>query len=288
MVSMEKQEADGPGAGARPASGFRLVWSFLWKVALAVVLVYGALHVLVRTDFFRSRVEAELSRLAGMEMRVGRIRATESLNLRLRDVISVSEVAGIEARLTRIRWHFFRPKGTPMLESIRLDGLALTIAPDEHGVLQPAFLGALSKKAFAWTGVPLPAAVAAAAEAGGAAEKKAATAPRPGNWSSGPLVFRGVSVRWQDAQGNLQASVSGMDLTWVAMELPNGGRVAHVDCRAAEVKVVDGPRITGLHVELIDAGDQQFLLALEAADWGSAQKPRSAAAEARDLLDAMD
>ena len=68
------------------------------KLALVVLLVYGALQVLVRTDFFRSRVEAELSRLAGMEMRVGRIRATESLNLRIRDVIGVSKVAGIEAR----------------------------------------------------------------------------------------------------------------------------------------------------------------------------------------------
>ena len=42
------------------------------------------------------RGEAELSRMAGMEMRVGRIRATESLNLKLRDVISVSKDAGIE------------------------------------------------------------------------------------------------------------------------------------------------------------------------------------------------
>ena len=56
------------------------MWTRLWKLGLAVLLIYGALQVLVRTDFFRARVEAELSRLTGMEMRVGRIRATESLN----------------------------------------------------------------------------------------------------------------------------------------------------------------------------------------------------------------
>ena len=81
-------------------------------------------QILVRTDVFRAQVEKELSRLAGMEMRVGRIRATESLNLRIRDAIGVSDVAGIEARIVRIRWHLFRPRGEPMLESVRVDGLA--------------------------------------------------------------------------------------------------------------------------------------------------------------------
>lgn len=265
------------------------MWSFLWKVGLVALLVYGALQIWVRTDSFRSLVEAELSRLAGMEMRVGRIRATESLNLRFRDVISVSEVAGIEARLTRLRWRVFRPRGEPMLESIRTDGLALTIAPDGNGVLQPAFLGALSKNIFSLTGVPLPAAVAAAAEAGKAKETDdEGAAQRLDQWIRGPLIFKGLSVRWQDAQGNVVASVSGMDLTWVSLPLPNGGRVAHVDCRAAEVKVVNGPRIAGLHVELLDAGGRQYLMALEAADWGSAPKPRPVEAEYRELLDAMD
>ncbi len=287
MDGMKKPESPDVPAGVRPASGFRRTGSFLWKVALGAVLAYGGLHVWVRTNSFRTLVEKELSKRTGMEMRVGRIRATESLNLRFRDVISVSEVAGIEARLTRLRWRIFRPRGEPMLESIRMDGLALTIAPDENGVLQPPFLGALSKKVFEWTGVPVPEPVAAAKTPGGGAPKAVAPAREPAHWSSGPLVFRGVSVRWQDAQGNLLATVSGMDLTWVSMALPNGGRVGHVDCRAAEVKVVKGPRITGLHVELIDAGDRQFLVALEAADWGSAPKPRPVEAEYRELLDAM-
>lgn len=72
------------------------------------------------------------------------------------------------------------------------------------------------------------------------------------------------------------------------MAAANGRRVAHVDCRAAEVKVENGPRITGLHVELIDAGDQWFLVDLGATDWGSAPPPAPAAADYRDLLDAMD
>jgi hypothetical protein len=41
-------------------------------------------------------------------------------------------------------------------------------------------------------------------------------------------------------------------------------------------------------VELIDAGDQWFLVDLGATDWGSAPPPAPAAADYRDLLDAMD
>lgn len=274
----KKQERSG-----RPLSVGRAVWALAWKLALAVLLCYGLLHVWVRTDFFRSRVERELSRLTGMEIRVGRIRATESLNLRIRDAISVSEDAGIEARLIRIRWRLFRPRGAPMLESIRVDGLSLTFAPDAEGNLQPSFVRDFSERTLAWTGVA-PGGAAPAAAAGG---EQARAAPAAGV-SVPRISLRKASVRWQDAQGRLRASMSGLELDWTAMELPGGGRIGHLDGRAAEVKVADGPKIAGLHLELVDTGGRQYLVALDAADWGSAQKPRSKEAEYRNLLDAME
>ncbi len=272
-----------PEAVSRPFSAARSLWAFFWKLALAVALVYGALQVLVRTSFFRSRVEAELSRLAGMEIRVGRIRATESLNLRIRDAIGVSEVAGIEARLARIRWRLFRPRGEPMLESVRVDGLALTIAPDEKGAIQPAFLDQLSRKVFEWSGTPLPKGVEAEDQKSAALSEHALE-----EWIRGPLIFRDVSIRWQDAKGNLQAAISGMDVTWMSVKTPNGGRVSHLECRAGEIKVVAGPRITGLHVELVEADGKQFLVDLSASDWGASPPSGNPESEARELLDAMD
>lgn len=264
--------------------------TWIWKGTLAVALAYGALQVLVRTDVFRSQVEEELSRLAGMEVRIGRMRATESLNLKIRDAIGISDVAGIEARVARVRWRLFRPRGTPMLESVRVDGLALTIAPDESGVLQPAFLGQLTQNVFAWTGLPAP------VERPGAPETAAAPAPAPAavpsrsleDWLGGPLVLQNVSVRWQDAQGLLRASVSGMDVVWTPLTTPKGRRVSHLDCRAAEIKVVNGPRIADLRLELVAVEDQRFLVTLQAADWGGAEPPPPPGAEARALLDAMD
>ena len=291
MWLKKKPAAAQAEAGAHPVSGCRILCSLLWKLGLAALLVYGALQLLVRTGYFRSRVEAELSRLAGLEMRVGRVRSSESLNLKFNDVISVSEFAGIEARTVRVRWRLFRPRGAPLLESVRVDGLALTIAPDKNGVIQPAFLGKFSRQIFKWAGVSLPEGAPETARAstpGGAAEKTAEVVELGVGRDLVPLTLQRVSLRWEDAAGQLLAAVSGLDLSWTSMELPNGSRLAHVDCRAAEVKMTSGPRITGLHVELIDAGERQFLMALEAADWGSAQPPPAAGTESLELLRSME
>lgn len=284
MGWLKKKEA---GARGGLRDGCRALGSLLWKLALAVLLVYGGLQLAVRTDVFRARVERELSRLTGLEIRVGRIRATESLNLRIRDVISVSDEAGLEARLIRVRWRVFRPRGEPMVEAVLVDGLALTFAPDAAGVVQPAFLGRYAGTAFEWAGVK----VAAKPGAGAApAEPVAAAGPAPAVAVRDVprVVLSGMSVRFQDEKGNFQGSMTGMAATWMSMRLPDGGRISHVDCRAGEVRVVNGPRIRGLHVRLVDTGDRQFLTALEAADWGASPPPRAPGDEMREMLDAMD
>lgn len=280
-------ETNKPSAGAppRPLFGWSLLWSWLWKLALLVVLGYGALQLVVRTDFFRTRVEEELTRLTGMEMHVGHVRATLSLNLKLRDVISVSKDAGIGARTVRIRWRWFRPRDVSVLESLRVEGLAVTFAPDAEGQVQPAALGRVSRMLLEPAGAS--SAIGAAGEAAAREESRAAKAASPVR-VVGPVEVRWASVRWQDAEGNLLASASGMELAWMSMLAANGRRVAHVDCRAAEVRVENGPRITGLHVELIDAGDRSFLVALDATDWGGATPSPAAQTNYRDLLDALD
>lgn len=272
----------------RPVSGgWRVLWSLLWRLALAALLVYGVLQLFVRTNYFRLRVEAELSRMTGMEMRVGRIRATESLNLKLRDVISVSKDAGLEARTVRIRWRWFRPEGVSMLESLRIDGLSLTFAPDEKGVIQPAFLGRMSRMILDSSGAGLED-IQREAALPAKTDKPDVDSANASPWMSGPVEIRWASARWQDAAGNMLASASNLELAWMSMALPNGGQVSHVDCRAGEVKLANGARITGLHVELIDAGDRQFLVNLDASDWGTTPPPRSPETEFREMMDAMD
>lgn len=286
----KSSSAGGPDTPPRKFSIERAILRFIFKVALVVAIIYAGLQIMVRTDFFQSRVEDELSRLAGMEVRVGRIRAAESLNLRIHDAVGVSDVAGIEVHYARLRWRFFRPWGTPMLESLRVDGMSLTVAPDAQGVLQPRFLGAVSEKLFEWLGTPMPpTAKSAVAKTGGPGGDRSGKELRPPfEWLQGPMILRGVNLRWNDEQGNLVAVITGLDLMWSTMVTPNGGRVSHVECRAAEINIVNGPKINGLHLELVEAGGKRFLVALHAGDWGSASPPRDPAGEARALLDALD
>ena len=272
-------------AGARTRIVGRLLWTLAWRLGLAALVAYVALQVLVRTDFFRTRVEAELSRLTGMEMRVGRIRATPSLNIKLRDVISVSQEEGFEARTVRLRWRLFRPRDVSWLESLRVEGLAATFAPDAQGVMQPAFLGTMSRRLLESAGTDQSQA------AGGGAPAATPTGGAPGilsGWIPGPIDVGWGSLRWQDAAGRLLASAAGVELSWQSMALANGRHVAHMDCCVEDLKVENGPRISGLHLELIDAGDRQFLLALDATDWGAAAPPPASDAEYRDLFKAMD
>jgi hypothetical protein len=68
--------------------------------------------------------------------------------------------------------------------------------------------------------------VAAAAVDAAAPAAEPETSAALADWIRGPLVFRGVSVRWQDARGDLQASVSGMDVIWMSMVTPTAGGFA--------------------------------------------------------------
>ena len=248
---------------------------WIWRLLLAALLVYGAAQVFVRTGVFRSLVEARLSRLAGLEVRTGRIRATASLNLRIRDLMAVSDRAGFEARLVRIRWRLFRPPGESWLESVRVDGLTLTAAPAAAGGMQPAFLGNWPGRLLAQAGLPVPADLADSGRPARAAAGQ--RIPR--------LALNGVSLQLLDAQGRVQVAATGLDAAWTAMVLADGREVAHLGCRAAELKIAGRPRIVGLRLELVEAAGQRFLLALDAADWGGL-KP--AGMESADLLRAME
>lgn len=279
-----------------PVRALRTLRRFLaglaWKLMLLFVLLYGVLHVGARTEWFQRRVEAELSRMLGMEMRVGRITTTETLNLKIRDVISVSEDAGLELRLVRVRWRVFRPRGAPMIESVRVDGWAVTFAPDAHGRLQPAVLSLVPAQAFGWAGLQLPRPEVSTPPASGSPTKPpdesfsrlAATAAG----GIPQLEMRWGTLRLQDDQGRPLVGMTGLDILLSSMVVPEGDRITHYDVRAGTIQISDGPRIIGLHVEWIDTGDRQFLSSLDATDWGAVARPRATADDYRRLLDSIE
>lgn len=249
------------------------------RAAVGAALAYGGLQLFARTDWFRTMAENELSRRLGMEMRVGRIRATEALNLKMRDVISVAEgEAGLELRLVRVRWRIFRPRGAPMLESIRVDGWAATFAPDAEGRMQPDVLGSKLEDAMGWAGFGRTG--PAGEEGTGEGGARGTECPR--------IEMRWGTVRVQDGFGGTRATATGLDVLWTAMRPAKGAQVSHLSVEAEEVRIAEGPRVLGLRLELIDTGGRQFLAGLDAKDWGGARIGGREDGEYKALLDAMD
>lgn len=112
-----------------------------WGVLGAAVVLYGAAQAGVRSPWFRVAVERRLSEVAGMEVHVGSIRPTESLNLRIGDISALEERAGLEVRVLRVKWSLFARRGFSRIRRLSVEDPVVTVAPDADGVLLPAFAG---------------------------------------------------------------------------------------------------------------------------------------------------
>lgn len=279
---------------ASPSIRSRHPWTFtgllggiVWRVGLILLLVYGVAQVTLRTEWFRRKIEREFSRIAGVEVRVGRVRGTESLNLKIRDVISISEEGGFDLRVVRIRWRLFRRRGTPLIESVRVDGWDATFTANGSGPMSSSAMGQVMNDLRVPVGMGLPG-VFSRTSPPAAAPSPSAQTPCHSLGDVPRLEMRWGTVHLHDARGVALISIKGLAFLWSTMPRPDGGRVAHFAVRAEEVQVAKGPRIEGFHMEWIDTQDRQFLSVLEADDWGGVTRPRSAEDEYRDLFDAMD
>ena len=282
----------------------------LLRVALVVlallVFLYGIAQLVARSAPFRSDLESHLSSLSGIPLRIdGRIRATETLNLKIRDIIGQDGSSGLCVDTARIRWRAFPRRGESRISSIWLSGVRLTFSIDSEGAIHPDFLGALARRVGSLTGIrdaipglPEPGPIPVPSPAGGDAPSPLPP-PDYGNtanpWNLIPLIrVPSASRHWRDASSNEIASARGVDFTWSTMPLPQVGmmpqlgahdvsRVSYLRAYADHVRV-GSSHVTGLRLELIQAGAVQYLVLLDAEDWGNLTPPLSPAASAQSLF----
>lgn len=107
-------------------------WSVLSAIAVAAVL-YGAAQAGIRSAWFRKAFEERLSRATGMEVRVGGIRPTESLNLRIGDIRAKEDRATLEAKVLRVKWSFFAPHGLSRIRTLVVEDAVLTVVVPDDG-----------------------------------------------------------------------------------------------------------------------------------------------------------
>lgn len=223
----------------------------LGAVGVAAVL-YGAAQAGVRSPWFRVAVERRLSKAAGMEVHVGRIRATESLNLRIDTVSALEDRAGMEARVLRVKWSWFAPKGFSRIRKISIEDAVLTMAPDAEGHLLPAFAGARTWELVGSLTRGMVPTVPEGAEGGtlpgaAAAEAEGTASGRP-HASVGGIqhvrLVRGVfSVR--DASGRERVAARDVEIDRAVSLDADGRRSERWDVQA-DVMEVEGMQLTGI------------------------------------------
>lgn len=260
----------------------------LWGALAAVVLLYGGAQATVRSPWFRVAVEHRLSKAAGMEVRVGDIRATESLNLRIGGISALEDRAGMEVRVLRVKWSFFAPRGFFRIRKLVAEDITFTMAPDEEGSLLPAFVGDR-----AWELV------------GRLSQNMVPAAPVPDAWPTGKgtspghrtagiphvRLLRGVfSLR--DASGRERASARDLELDRRIEPGPDGRLVERLELQAA-VLAVEGMQLTGVDwaAERTDGGDWT-VLRFASDDWSGwtpadADGVDAATGMYRELLDSI-
>lgn len=289
----------------------RVFWRTLSRIALILLalaaVVYLVLQLVARSHGFRNSLEGRLSRLSGIPLHIdGRVRATEALNLKIRGIRGVEGDTGLSIDTARLRWRMFPPDHESRLSSIWLEGVRLSFATDAEGAVHPAFLGAMVRRVASLAGIrdavpdlPDPAApdldipVPTPVEPVDASPADYGFSRNP--LSNIPLIrVQNASLHWRDPDGNEIATASGIDFTWHTLPLPELGMMPRLTASdVARVSYLRGyadhvrlgrTHITGLRLEFIQAGSSQYLVLLEAEDWGALPPPRPAAADAQDLF----
>lgn len=279
----------------------KLLGRILWIAIAAAAILYGIAQAAVRSPWFRVAVERRLSKAAGMEVRVGRIRPTESLNLRLSDITALEDRAGLEVKVIRIKWTFFARRGFSRIRKLIVEDAVLTMAPDAEGRLLPSFAGDR-----AWELVsgltqgrlpgpseqPAAGAGAAAAEAGSAPARAAGGMHREFGGIRDVRLVRGTfSLR--DAGGNERAAAKDVDIVRHVGFGEDGRRVERWEVQAAMLSA-EGMQLPHLDwaAEFTEPGGWKVTrFASDGwSDWAPAASPDGidrTAEQYRELLDSI-
>lgn len=253
------------------ASGLRRAWHAAVTLSILVIIAYVALQILARTDGFREVVAQRLGDAIGMPVQIGESSVNWRFDVELREVVTEGtkreSSPGIRAKRVRIGWApGERLRGRGGIRSIEADGLTLVFGLGEDGTWQPKPLAELSAFLSRSAELQLPGRRAVPAEPGAAAN------PSPNEVPSGafPALARDARVHVAIRRGAMtwwtpespQAPVAGIDgvfLEVTPMAAP-GRQFHHVLLKVGTSAAASGALLRNLHLELVDAGDQQVVL----------------------------
>jgi len=260
-----EQDAPPPRAPNPFRKGVRTALTVL--VLLAILYVAGL--VIGRTDGFRSLVAQRFEALLGMPVKIERVSVDAAYGLTVRHLVTEGTrrptSPGLRAARLHLgwRWSDLWRRGRIGVASIELDKPVLTFERQSSGEWQPQPLAPVSeflvqqlKFNFPPAAEPLPAAKAEPT-ANGADLNKKAKALRAGLETT--ITLRRAEVVWWAGGDTPAASVEGVRLQATPLRAP-GRSLTHILLEVERASSLEGPGIRNLTVELIDTGDQQWIL----------------------------
>lgn len=264
----------------------KLFWRAI-RIAIAVAAVlYGGAQAGIRSPWFRVAVERRLSNLAGMEVRVGRIRPTESLNLRISDVSSLENNAGMEVRVLRVKWSFFAPRGFFRVRKLVAEDAVLTMSPDAAGNMQPAFAGDRAWEMVGHLSRGLEPDIQRTADLPGGGENAGGTPPGIGRGFASMPDFRLLRCVFslRDANGRERVSAKDVEINRTVGLDADGRPEEHWEVQAA-VLSVEGMQLTGIDWVADRTADGEWKVSrFASSDWSG----WTAAGEGGDVEDATE
>lgn len=236
-----------------PRAGKLTGWVLLGAIA-AVAVLYGAAQAGIRSPWFRKAVERRLSRATGMEVHVGRIRPTESLNLRIGNVWALGDGVGVEARVLRVKWSFFAPRGLSRVRKVIVEDAALTVVVPDGGEV-PTITGGGAQELVSHLVQGRLRDVVVPPRGGEPAGKvEASSKPHRQNGGIGHVRLVRGTFSLRDANGRERSAASGVGFDRTIAFDPDGRRVERWNVVATTLSA-GGMQLTSIDWEAECTGD---------------------------------
>lgn len=241
-----------------------------------VVILYGAAQIMARTAGFRDLVGQQLEARLGLPVKIEDSRVNARFDLTLENVVTEGtkrpDSPGLRAKRMYFAWSLADwLRGGLGVRAVDLEGCKVVLRRDDSGGWAPREFQPLSDVLGKWLEFDLAPATNATARA----DQEAATNGYPAKAKSDAWqdkiraarvrfsLTRGEVIWWSGGSAEL-ASVKGVDLHVTPVEVP-GRSLTHLRLTVDQAISEKGERVSDVQVELLDAGDRQFVLGFEAA-----------------------
>ena len=268
----KKKKKEGPTEAVAGGGILRSLLRGCATLFLVLVILYVTMLLFVRTDGFRAYLEGQLEKKFGLLVDVGSSRIGWLGDLTLENIVPVSGngSGGGRVQVKRMVVHtdcltVWKSNLAATFSDLTVDDCELTFQQVSEGAWEPAGLKSLNQWLNQWCKIDLidPADELERRGEGAVESEKPSTSQQVlGLVDSFQLNLRRGTVRWEDAEGDLLASVHDLEAYVTPLQIPTRD-ATHIHVRASSVQLSPSEVIRDLDVELLKSVDTYRVLRLD-------------------------